>query len=663
MPQLEILEEIRSGVFDKFFKGEKLIEILESILHSIERKNKNMLCSILLLDEEGKHLLSTAAPRLPKFYVDAINGGEIGLGVGSCGTAAYTGESVIAEDIQTHPYWEKYKILAKKAGLASCWSEPIKNENGRVLGTFAIYHNKIAHPTNKHILLIKQLAKIVAVTIKHFDTIDKLKTSEQKYRQMFEDNPQPMYIFDLETFRFLNVNHAIQELYGYSQEEFLNMVIFDIRPKEDRPVLKKFLKSRLHSKSNLLEAGYWRHLKKNGELVYVQVSYQPILFNNRKAGYVLINDISVVRNAEIRLKNSENRLFTILETIPDCVTIMGLSGKLHDINQAGLSLFEVETKEQLLGRSVLDFVEKPFQESFRAFMKGISKGNNEDFEFKIIGAKGSSRWVETHATLLKLEDGSRFILSVLHNLTGEKESQLLLKQQNEALKKSNSELDRFVYSTSHDLRSPLSSMMGLAKIIQSETREAETYEHIQMIQNRIKRLDHLIKDILSYSFNKRTEIVPSHIDFDKVVSNTFENLEHIETTKKIAFEITIDKQTPFHSDLQRIYTILENLVGNAIKYHNPLQEKPFVKISVLVGEKEATITIEDNGIGIEKDLQPKIFDMFYRISNNQEGSGIGLYLVHETVKNIGGKISLISEPGIGSIFTIVLKNYLYEAPN
>jgi len=262
MPQLEILEEIRSGVFDKFFKGEKLIEILESILHSIERKNKNMLCSILLLDEEGKHLLSTAAPRLPKFYVDAINGGEIGLGVGSCGTAAYTGESVIAEDIQTHPYWEKYKILAKKAGLASCWSEPIKNENGRVLGTFAIYHNKIAHPTNKHILLIKQLAKIVAVTIKHFDTIDKLKTSEQKYRQMFEDNPQPMYIFDLETFRFLNVNHAIQELYGYSKEEFLNMVIFDIRPKEDRPVLKKFLKSRLHSKSNLLEAGYWRHLKK-----------------------------------------------------------------------------------------------------------------------------------------------------------------------------------------------------------------------------------------------------------------------------------------------------------------------------------------------------------------------------------------------------------------
>ncbi|PKP45635.1 MAG: diguanylate cyclase, partial [Bacteroidetes bacterium HGW-Bacteroidetes-11] len=111
MPQSDILEEIRSGVFDKLFKGKKLIEILESILRPIERENETMLCSILLLDEEGKHLLSTAAPRLPKFYVDAIHGGEIGLGVGSCGTAAYTGESVIVEDIQTHPYWENYKIL------------------------------------------------------------------------------------------------------------------------------------------------------------------------------------------------------------------------------------------------------------------------------------------------------------------------------------------------------------------------------------------------------------------------------------------------------------------------------------------------------------------------------------------------------------------------
>lgn len=663
MPQMEILEEIQTSVFASLFRGTPLKKILDSLLLTLERHNPKMICSILLLDEEGKRLLSTAAPSLPDFYVDAINGSEIGFGVGSCGTAAYTGESVIVEDIQSHPYWKDFKGLAQKSGLASCWSEPVKDEDGRVLGTFAIYQKNTASPTQQELYLIKKLAKIVAVAIKYFNSIDELKASEQKYKLMFEDNPQPMYIFDLETYDFLEVNNAIVELYGYSREEFLKMKIFDIRPKEDGPVLRDFLEMHVHKKSNVLEAGSWRHLKKNGELVYAQISYQPIIYNKRKAGYVLINDISEVKKAKIKLANSERRLFTILETIPDCVMLMDKNGKLLDINPAGIALFEAGSKEELMGTPIINFVEKPFQKPFLQLANKVFEGKNGNLEFKVTGRKGTSRWIEMHATPLKLGDGSTYLLGVLRDLTIAKENQLLLKEQNEELKKSNAELDRFVYSTSHDLRSPLSSMLGLAKIIEIETTETKTYDHIRMIKNRINRLDHLIKDILSYSFNKRTEIVPMFIDFNKVILKAIENLEHIETPKKIKFEVKVENQRPFHSDLQRIYTILENLIGNAIKYHNPRQDVPFVKIGVTVSGENAKITVEDNGIGIEGDFLPKVFDMFYRISNNQEGSGIGLYLVHETVKNIGGKISVSSEPGVGTIFTVVLKNYFYDQSN
>jgi diguanylate cyclase (GGDEF)-like protein/PAS domain S-box-containing protein len=117
-----------------------LPKILNELAHQIEALHPSILCSILLLDEDNKHLRHGAAPSLPDFYNQAIDGLEIGDGVGSCGTAAYRGKTVIVEDVQTHPYWEPFRDLAKRANLHACWSHPIKNNQGRVLGTFAFYH-------------------------------------------------------------------------------------------------------------------------------------------------------------------------------------------------------------------------------------------------------------------------------------------------------------------------------------------------------------------------------------------------------------------------------------------------------------------------------------------------------------------------------------------
>lgn len=126
-----------------------------------------MLCSILLLDKEGKFLNQGVAPGLPEFYNASIEGTEIGMGVGSCGTAAFTGKRVIVENIQTHPYWVEYKTLASKAGLAACWSQPIFSSSGSVLGTFAIYHRVINSPDNSDINLIEQSAYLASIAIEH----------------------------------------------------------------------------------------------------------------------------------------------------------------------------------------------------------------------------------------------------------------------------------------------------------------------------------------------------------------------------------------------------------------------------------------------------------------------------------------------------------------
>lgn len=157
--------KFRTNALEMLARDEPLSEILQAYVLGVEELNPKMLCSILLLDSEGKHLVTGAAPSLPDFYNEAINGVEIGMGVGSCGTAAFTGKIVIVEDIQTHPYWTPYKGLAERANLYACWSQPIVSSAGKVLGTFAIYHRKANAPKKEDIDLIERSAHVVSAAI------------------------------------------------------------------------------------------------------------------------------------------------------------------------------------------------------------------------------------------------------------------------------------------------------------------------------------------------------------------------------------------------------------------------------------------------------------------------------------------------------------------
>ncbi len=164
--QAEKYEQFRSRTLELLAEDEELATLLEAITLGIERINPDALCSILLLDD-GRHLTTGAAPSLPDFYNAAIDGLEIGIGVGSCGTAALTGERVIVEDIQTHPYWAPYTELAAQAKLGSCWSQPILSATGRVLGTFAIYYHSAHTPTPADLHLIEQTAHLTSIAIEH----------------------------------------------------------------------------------------------------------------------------------------------------------------------------------------------------------------------------------------------------------------------------------------------------------------------------------------------------------------------------------------------------------------------------------------------------------------------------------------------------------------
>ena len=231
-----------------------------------------------------------------------------------------------------------------------------------------------------------------------------------------------------------------------------------------------------------------------------------------------------------------------------------------------------------------------------------------------------------------------------------------LLEANEELRKTNAELDRFVYSVSHDLRAPIASVLGLIQIAQNEQDPKELEHYFCLMQSSLKRLDNFIHDIIDYSRNNRLESKPEPISFEELIEEVAASLRYLPHAHTIELIKNISLETTFCTDRQRLKIIFTNLISNAVRYYNPRQRNPFIRITVKANEKEALIQIEDNGIGIEKQYLPRIFDMFFRAHQESKGSGLGLYIVKETVKKLGGEVDVNSVSREGTTFCLKLPN-------
>jgi diguanylate cyclase (GGDEF)-like protein/PAS domain S-box-containing protein len=173
--QAERHNQARNTVLGMIAEGASLTQTLNALIKGMEEEDPSMIGSIQLLDEDGWHLREGAAPSLPDFYNEAIDGLEIGEAVGSCGAAAYNRQRIVVADIQNHPNWADYRELAARAGLAACWSEPVFSSKGSLLGTFAIYHRRPCEPTEIHLKLIGEAAKIASIAIEHDQALSELE--------------------------------------------------------------------------------------------------------------------------------------------------------------------------------------------------------------------------------------------------------------------------------------------------------------------------------------------------------------------------------------------------------------------------------------------------------------------------------------------------------
>ncbi|NMQ27199.1 diguanylate cyclase [Candidatus Accumulibacter phosphatis] len=274
----EQYEQFRGRILQLLAEGEPLHGILEALAQGVEELNPGMLCSILLVDNDGQRLTTGAAPSLPDSFNAAVNGMKIRAAAGSCGTAAFTGQRVIVEDIATHPYWERARELAASAGLRSCWSEPVRSSPGKVIGTFAIYHRHPHSPSAAHIELIEQSARLASIAIERNLAAERLRTSEAHYRLLTENVADIVWRQDRDHY-FTYISPADERLRGYKAEQVIGRHVTEVLTAEGIAILKEKQALRAETERRGVRTGITRfelpQRCQDGSLIWLEVLSTP----------------------------------------------------------------------------------------------------------------------------------------------------------------------------------------------------------------------------------------------------------------------------------------------------------------------------------------------------------------------------------------------------
>lgn len=236
-----------------------------------------------------------------------------------------------------------------------------------------------------------------------------------------------------------------------------------------------------------------------------------------------------------------------------------------------------------------------------------------------------------------------------------------LQNANKDLMTINTELDNFVYRSSHDLVAPLKSLKGLIHLAKIDNPGETQLHYLQIMNNSVLRLEDFIKSIMDYSVNAKGEIVLKEVKLDDIINDIISEIKYFERAEKVDLKKEYPADFTVKSDPSRLKIILSNLMTNSVKYHNYEQPRPYIKVLTKQDEEKTQISIVDNGLGIPKEYHVKIFDMFFRASESAEGSGLGLYIVKDTANKLDADITVESAVGKGTVFTLTLMHVAKEA--
>jgi PAS domain S-box-containing protein len=503
--------------------------------------------------------------------------------------------------------------------------------------------------------LISVLSLVLDVTVAT-RIEEALRKSEAQYRLLFEANPQAMWVYDLTTLRFLAVNDAAVRHYGYSRTEFLDMTIKDIRPTEEVKLLEEYLAS---DDPERVDAGEWRHQKKDGTIINVDVTANRLNFAGRPAEFVLVHDITERKKAETALRISEDRYRDLVDNSHELICTHDLEGRVLSVNPWAARVLGYP-QNSLVGINIRDGLLPEYRAQFDEYMHTVMTEGSARGVMKVRTATGETRLWEYYNTLRTEGVEKPIVRGMAHDATERRQA---LKREKEArmeAEAANRVKDEFLSTLSHELRTPLTAIMGWADLLLHDEVEPEKRRQaIETIFRNANSQCQLINDLLEVS---RIITGKLRLDFvacelQSVIEAAAESIRPTAEAKGVRLQVLLEPDTgPVFGDRERLQQIVWNLLSNGVKF---TRKGGLVQVTLQRINSHVEIIVKDTGVGIKPDFLPHVFDRFRQAdgttTRNYGGLGLGLAIVRHLVELHGGSARAESSgDGQGSTFTVRL---------
>jgi PAS domain S-box-containing protein len=478
-----------------------------------------------------------------------------------------------------------------------------------------------------------------------------LHASEERYRRLFEQNPQPMWVYDRETLQFLAVNDTAVAHYGYSREEFLAMTIADIREPEDVPALRQ---SVAESGSGLMPPTIWRHRLKDGSVIQVEISSHALVFAGRQARIVLSQNITERLLAEKRIREQA----TLLDKAQDAIIVRDLDHRILYWNRSAERLYHW-TADEAIGASIQELLYRGSRDFLIATDATLDNGEWVG-EIEHHTKYGKTLVVEGRWTLVRDENGEpKSILAIYSDVTERKklEQQFLRAQRMESI-------GTLAGGIAHDLNNVLAPILMSIDLLKLSLKDQRSLEILSMIGTSARRGADMVSQVLSYARGMEGRRVQVRIhslvtELAKIAGETF--------PKNIRIESILEPDLwTLDADPTQLHQVLLNLCVNArdampnggritIRVCNQMIDGHYaaMNLGAQVGP-HVRIEVVDTGTGMSRELINSIFDPFFTTKDVGQGTGLGLSTVLAIIKGHGGFIQVESESGAGSRFRIFL---------
>jgi PAS domain S-box-containing protein len=491
-----------------------------------------------------------------------------------------------------------------------------------------------------------------------------LRESEERYRLLFENNPQPMWVFDNETLAFLAVNEAACQHYGYTRKEFLAMTIRDIRLAEEVPALLQSLASQ---SDEFHKAGIWRHRKKDGTGIAVEIASHPLLFTGRPAQLILATDVTERMRAEEALRQSEQKYRDIFDFATVGIYQSRHDGSLITVNAPLAEILDYDSPEDLLRHNLDEIYADPAERlALIARFEPAGKAHRQEVLWK--RKDGTPIWLELDARAVRSADGTtRYFEGFVHDISERKKSEEEKRRLQEQLVQAQKmeAVGQLAGGIAHDFNNLLTAITGYSELLLGELPPEDLRRsHAEEIRKAGERAASLTQQLLAFS--RRQVLEPKVLDVNVVVSDIERMLrrligEHIELKTRKAADLWKVKADP-----GQIEQAILNLVLNArdampsggtlaIETSNADLDQEFARSHVPTQPGSyVMVAVSDTGIGISEEVKARLFEPFFTTKERGKGTGLGLSTTYGIVKQSGGYLWCDSEVGRGTRFQVFL---------